>query len=146
MRFNLVPAFVCASVLAALAGPAQADVTFNAGAKLSHDNNVNGSPDTPTKANQLSDNYLTLSASAVYFTPLDAAQTRYFIGQVGAHSSAFNKFNNLDSSMLLASAGLYQQLSPPGLARSRVAVLTATPSRPIAIPTASAQPLKSRTN
>lgn len=112
MRFNSVPAFVCASVLAAVAGPAQAEVTFNAGARLSHDNNVNGSPDTPTKANQRSDNYLSLSASAVYYTPLDAAQTRYFIAQIGAQSSAFNKFNNLDSSMLLASAGLYQQLSP----------------------------------
>ncbi|GAB3473433.1 hypothetical protein [Polaromonas eurypsychrophila] len=112
VRFNLTPAFVFASVLAVLVGPAQAEVTFNAGAKLSHDNNVNGSPDTPTKANQLSDNYLTLSTSAVYFTPLDDAQTRYFIGQIGALSSAYQKFNALNSSMLVASAGLYQQLSP----------------------------------
>ena len=112
MRLNLVISFGCASVFAALAGPAQAEVTFNAGAKLSRDNNVNGSPDTPTKANQLSDNYLSLSTSAVYYTPLDAAQTRYFIGQVGAFSSVYNKFNNLDSSMLMASAGLWQQLSP----------------------------------
>ncbi len=119
MRFNLRPtlgavasAAVLAGALAALAGPVQAEVTFNAGARLSHDNNVNGSPDTPTKANQRSDNYLALSASAVYYTPLDTAQTRYFIGQVGASSSAYNKFNNLDSSMLLASAGLWQQLSP----------------------------------
>lgn len=116
MRFNPLPAAISTAILAgalaALAGPAQAEVTLNAGAKLSHDNNVNGSPDTPTKANQRSDNYLTLSASAVYFTPLDAAQTRYFIGQVGAMSSAYNKFDNLDSSMLVASAGLYQQLSP----------------------------------
>lgn len=115
MRFNLLPtlpAVVMAGALAALAGPAQAEVTFNAGARLSHDNNVNGSPDTPTKANQRSDSYLTLSASAVYFTPLDAAQTRYFIGQVGAMSSAYNAYNNLDSAMLVASAGLWQQLSP----------------------------------
>lgn len=116
MRFNPLPAAISTAILAgalaALAGSAQAEVTFNAGAKLSHDNNVNGSPDTPTKTNQRSDNYLTLSASAVYFTPLDAAQTRYFIGQVGAMSSAYNKFDNLDSSMLVASAGLYQQLSP----------------------------------
>lgn len=114
MRFNrlpTLPAVIMAGALAALAGPAQADVTFNAGARLSHDNNVNGSPDTPSKANQRSDNYLTLSASAVYFTPLDAAQTSYFIGQIGALSSVYNRFNNLDSSMLVASAGLYQQLS-----------------------------------
>lgn len=114
MRFNRLPTFpavIMAGALAALAGPAQADVTFNAGARLSHDNNVNGSPDTPSKANQRSDNYLTLSASAVYFTPLDAAQTSYFIGQIGALSSVYNRFNNLDSSMLVASAGLYQQLS-----------------------------------
>ncbi|MDP1717173.1 MAG: hypothetical protein Q8L40_03770, partial [Burkholderiales bacterium] len=108
MRFNLLPALVMAGALAALAGPAQADATFNAGARLSRDNNVNGSPDTPSKANQRSDNYLTLSASAVYFTPLDAAQTTYVIGQIGALSSAYNKFSNLDSSMLVASAGLWR--------------------------------------
>ena len=116
MRFNLLPtisALVSAAFLAgALAAPAQAEFTFNAGAKVSHDNNVNGSPDEPTKANQVSDSYLTLSASAVYFTPLNVAQTSYFIGQVGAFSSAYNKFNNLNSSMLVASAGLYQQFSP----------------------------------
>jgi hypothetical protein len=102
---------VVAGVLAALAGRAQAEVTLNAGARLSHDNNVNGSPDTPSKANQRTDNYLTLSASAVYFTPLDDARTNYFVGQVGALSSAYNKFDNLDSSMLVASAGLWKQLS-----------------------------------
>ena len=112
MRCTLPPALVYTAILAALGGPAQAELTFNAGAKLSRDNNVNGSPDTPTKANQRGDNYLTLNASAVYFTPLDAAQTRYFIGQAGASTSAYNKFNNLDSSMLVASAGLWQQLSP----------------------------------
>lgn len=112
MQSNLAITFGCTFVLVALAGTAQAEVTFNAGTRLSHDNNVNGSPDTPTKANQRSDNYLSLSASVVYYTPLDAAQTRYFIGQVGAQSSVFNRFDNLNSSMLLASAGLYQQLSP----------------------------------
>ena len=106
MRSKLISAYSCAVLLAALSAPAMADVTFNAGAKLSHDNNVNGSPDTPTKANQLSDNYLSLNTSAVYFTPLDAAQSRYFIGQVGASSNVYNKFGNLNSSMLVASAGL----------------------------------------
>ena len=112
MRFELITTSLFTALLTALPAAVQADLTFNAGAKLSRDNNVNGSPDTPTKANQLSDNYLSLSTSAVYFTPLDAAQTRYFIGQVGAFSSVYNKFNNLDSSMLMASAGLWQQLSP----------------------------------
>ena len=112
MRFTLLPAMVMAGALAALAGSAQAEVTFNAGARLSHDNNVNGSPDTPTKANQRGDSYLTLNTSAVYFTPLDTEKTRYFIGQIGASSSAYNKFDNLDSSMLVASAGLWKQLSP----------------------------------
>ena len=112
MKFNLLPAVVSVAVLAGgLVGPAQADVTLNAGAKLSYDNNVNGSPDTPTKAYQLSDNYLTVNASAVYFTPLDVAQTGYFIGQLGALSSTYNKFDNLDNTMLVASAGLYKQLS-----------------------------------
>lgn len=91
-----------------MAGPALADVTFNADARMFHDNNVNGSP---TKANQLGDSYLSLGASATYFKPLDAEQTRYFIGQAGVNSSTFSKFNNLDSTGLTASAGLYQQLS-----------------------------------
>lgn len=112
MRFELITTSFCSALLAALPVSAQADITFNAGARMSHDNNVNGSPDTPTKANQLSDNYLSLNTSAVYFTPLDAAQTRYFIGQVGAFSSSYNKFGNLNSSMLVASTGLWQQLSP----------------------------------
>ncbi|MCF8470333.1 MAG: DUF2860 domain-containing protein [Parvibaculum sp.] len=118
MRFNFRPTHpamlgltVLAGALAALTGPAQAEVTLNAGTRLSYDSNVNGAPDKPTKAAQRSDSYLTLNASAVYFTPLDAAQSRYFIGQVGASSSAYNKFNNLDSTMLVASAGLWQQLS-----------------------------------
>lgn len=105
-------AVVLAGALVTLAGPAPAEVNLNAGARLSVDNNVNGSPDSPTKSNQRSDGYLSLNASAVYYTPLDAAKTRYFIGQAGAVSAFYNKFNNLDSSMLAASAGLYQQLSP----------------------------------
>lgn len=112
MRFHLLPAVLMAGALVALAGQAQAEATFNAGARLSHDNNVNGSPDLPSKANQRGDSYRTLSASAVYYTPLDAAKSRYFIGQVGAMSSAYTKFDSLDSSLLVASAGLYQQLSP----------------------------------
>ena len=101
-----------AAMLTVLAEPAQAVITLNAGTKLSHDNNVNGSPDTPTKANQRGDSYLTLNASAVYYTPLNATKTRYFISQIGATSSVYQRFDNLDSSILVASAGLWQQLSP----------------------------------
>lgn len=107
-----IPAALLAGMLAALTSLAQAEVNLNAGARLSHDNNVNGSPDTPTKANQLSDNYLSLSGSAVYFKPLNDEQTNYFIAQLGVQASNYNKFKNLNSSMLVASAGLYRQLSP----------------------------------
>lgn len=113
MQFHSLPAVLSAAFLAGgLIGQAHADFTINAGAKLSYESNVNGSPDSPTKTNQRSDHYGTLSASAVYYTPLDAAQTRYFIGQVGALSSNYNKFSSLDTTMLMASAGFYQQLSP----------------------------------
>ncbi|CAG4883057.1 exported protein of unknown function [Georgfuchsia toluolica] len=61
MRFNSIPAVTMALALVALAGPVRAEVTLNAGARLFHDNNVNGSPDTPSKANQRGDNYLSLS-------------------------------------------------------------------------------------
>lgn len=114
MRFNLLPALpavVMAGVLAVLAGSAHAEVTLNAGARASHDNNVNGSPDTPTKANQRGDNYLSLNASAVYYTPLDAAKSRYFIGQAGVMSATYNAVTTLNNSGLVATAGLYQQLS-----------------------------------
>ena len=87
---------------------AQAEVTLNAGLKLAHETNINGSP---VKSTEGSDTYTTLNASAVYYTPLDSAQTTYFIGQVGAFSSTYNKFDNLDNTALIASAGLYKQLS-----------------------------------
>lgn len=115
MQFNPLPTMASVAVLTGgliLTVPAQADVTLNAGAKLTHETNVNGSPDTPTKANQESDTYLTLNASAVYYTPLDAAKSSYFIGQIGAFTSAYDKFDNLNNSMLMASAGFYKQLSP----------------------------------
>ena len=115
MRFNPLPAMANAAVLAGglgLAVTAHADITLNAGAKLTYETNVNGSPDEPTTANQESDTYLTLNASAVYYTPLDSAKTSYFIGQVGALASAYDRFDNLDNSMLIASAGFYKQLSP----------------------------------
>jgi len=116
MRFNFLPAVVVSTAvlaggLAALAGSAQADVTLNAGSRISYETNVNGSPGSPNPATKLSDSYLTLNASAVYFTPIDVAETSYFIGQVGALSSAYNKFSSLNNSMLMASAGLYKQLS-----------------------------------
>ena len=87
---------------------AHADVTLNAGLGVTHESNINGSP---VKSAQLSDNYTTLNASAVYYTPLDNAQTTYFIGQVGALASKYGKYSSLDNSALIASAGLYQQFS-----------------------------------
>jgi hypothetical protein len=112
MRFNPLATLTNAAVLTGgltLAVMAHADITLNAGAKLTYDTNVNGSPD---KANQQSDTSRTLNASAVYYTPLDPAKTSYFIGQVGALTTAYNRFDNLDNSMVMASAGLYKQLSP----------------------------------
>ena len=99
-------------VLGVLSASARAELTFNAGARLSRDNNVNGSPDAPTKDNQRSDSYLSVNASVGYFAPLDVAKTLYFVGQVGATTAAYNRFSNLNSSTLLLSAGLYKQLSP----------------------------------
>ena len=87
---------------------AQADVTLNAGLKLTNETNINGSP---VKSTEGSDTYATLNASAVYYTPLDSAKTTYFIGQVGALSSTFDKFDELNNTALIGSAGLYKQLS-----------------------------------
>ena len=106
------PQLALALALVALAAHVQADTTLNAGVRLSHDSNVNGSPDTPNKNNQRSDTYLTTSASAVYFTPLDKERNSYFIGQVGARFSRYQNYTNLNNSSLVASAGLYRQLSP----------------------------------
>ncbi len=111
MRFDFLPTMLLAGVFASLATHAQAEVNLNAGVRLSQNDNINGSPDTPTTANQLRDSYWTLNASAVYFTPVNDKQTRYFIGQVGAMNSTYNTYTNLDSSALMASAGLYQKLS-----------------------------------
>lgn len=112
MRPDLISALFTAGAFFMLSAPVQAEVSLNAGVRFSQDNNVNGSPDTPSKANQRSDTSQNLNASVVYFTPLDEAKTRYFIGQAGAMASSYNTYNNLDGSMLIASAGLYQQLNP----------------------------------
>ena len=87
---------------------AQAEVTLNAGLKLTNESNINGSP---IKSTEGSDTYATLNASAVYYTTLDSAKTTYFIGQVGALTSAYNKFDNLDNTALIGSAGLWKQFS-----------------------------------
>jgi hypothetical protein len=109
MRFNLLTVMLMAGVFAAL--PAQAEINLNVGARLSQDDNVNGTPDAPPTTNKRSDTYTTLNAAAVYFTPVNEAQTRYFIGQLGAMSSSYNANSNLNGSALVASAGLYQKLS-----------------------------------
>ena len=113
MKRNLKKHVRLASTAVLLAGAlasagAQAEVTLNAGLKLTNESNINGSP---VKSARLSDNYTTLNASAVYYTPLDSAQTTYFIGQVGALASAYSKYDSLDNTALIASAGLYRQFS-----------------------------------
>ena len=90
---------------------AQAEVVLNAGSRLSYDDNVNGSSDRQQSSNQEADTYITLNASAVYYTPIDVAKSTYFIGQVGALTTAFNRFSNLNNSMLIATAGLYKQFT-----------------------------------
>lgn len=87
---------------------AQADVTVNAGARLNYDSNVNGAPNDSSR---LSDTYTSLNASAVYSKALDRAQTAYFIGQAGVLANRYNKYDNLDNTALVASAGLFKQLS-----------------------------------
>lgn len=111
MRFNLLTAMLMAGIFSALATQAQAEVNLNAGVRLSQDDNVNGTPDAPPTVNKRSATYTSLNASAVYFTPINDVQTRYFIGQVGAMSTSYNAYSNLNGSALVASAGLYQKLS-----------------------------------
>lgn len=111
MRLNLLPIVVIAGALATLAGTAQAEVNLNAGVRLSQDDNVNGTPDAPPSVNKRSATYTSLNASAVYFTPLNVEKTRYFIGQVGAMTTSYNAYSNLNSSALILSGGLYQKLS-----------------------------------
>lgn len=91
---------------------AQAEFTANAGLRLTHETNVNGSPDQPSKANQLSDNSATLSASAVYYTPLDSARSAYFVGTLGATASSYNRYNQLNNSAVYGVAGLFKQFAP----------------------------------
>ena len=75
---------------------------------MSSESNVFG---YPNKADELTDSYRVLNASAVYFTPLNATETTYFIGQVGANASKYSTYSSLDNSSVMASVGLYQQLS-----------------------------------
>lgn len=112
LKSNILSAAFVFAILAggvvAYSAPAHADMTFNAGAKATYEANVNGSP---TQASRLSDSHLALNASAVYYTPLDALKTSYFIGQFGASSSTYNRYNSLDNSAVIASAGLYKQFN-----------------------------------
>lgn len=100
------------ATLAAVAGAVllvstglRAETNFNVGVKLSHDSNVNGSPTA-----RQGDFYLTGHASAVHFRPINDERTRYFIGQVGVMASKYDRYSSADSTSLLASVGLWQQL------------------------------------
>lgn len=90
----------------------RAEVTLNAGLRFTHETNVNGSPDKPSKDNQLSDNSATLSASAVYYTPVDSARSAYFVGTVGAMASSYNRYDQLNNSAIYGVAGLFKQFAP----------------------------------
>ncbi|MHB1677120.1 MAG: hypothetical protein ACYCSS_06250 [Sulfuriferula sp.] len=102
--------FATCSLLAGawISSGANADVTLNAGLGSTYESNVNGAPASTAQG---SDTYTTLNASAVYYTPLDTAQTTYFIGQVGALTNKYNTYSNLDNTEAVASVGLYKQLS-----------------------------------
>lgn len=90
----------------------QAEFTANAGLRFTHETNVNGSPDEPSKNNQLSDNSATLSASAVYYTPVDSARSAYFVGTLGAMASSYNRYDQLNNSAVYGVAGLFKQFVP----------------------------------
>ncbi len=93
---------------AGLSGNVYADVIVNAGLASTYESNVNGAP---TSTGLGSDSYTTLNASAQYYTPLDNAKSTYFIGQIGALTSKYNSYSNLDNTEAIASAGVYRQLT-----------------------------------
>lgn len=89
-------------------GCAQGEVAFNVGARTGYDSNVNG---VARNAEEESDQFVSAAASVLYYTALDAAKTTYFIGQVGAISNRYDRYEVLDNSALIVSGGLYRQLN-----------------------------------
>lgn len=89
-------------------GSAQAEVAFNAGARTGYDSNVNG---VARDADEEADRFVSAASSLVYYTALDAAKTTYFIGQIGAISNHYDRYDVLDNSALILSGGLYRQLN-----------------------------------
>lgn len=91
------------------AGIAQAEITLNAGVRQSYQANLNGST---IKTNEKDDTYTGLSASMVYYTALDDARSVYFISNLGAQKTMFQKYDFLDSTAANLGLGLYKQLAP----------------------------------
>lgn len=89
-------------------GSAQAEVAFNAGVRTGYDSNVNG---VARDAEEESDQFVSAAASVLYYTALDAAKTTYFVGQLGAISNRYDRYDVLDNSALILSGGLYRQLN-----------------------------------
>lgn len=89
-------------------GSAQAEVAFNAGVRTGYDSNVNG---VARDADEEADRFVSAAASLVYYTALDSAKTTYFVGQVGAISNHYDRYDILDNSALIVSGGLYRQLN-----------------------------------
>ncbi len=87
---------------------AQAEVNFNLGLKRTSESNIYGAT---AQANELSDQYNTLNGSVVYYAALNRKETSYFIGQIGAASSKYIAYTDMDNSSGGASVGLYQQLT-----------------------------------
>lgn len=91
------------------AGIAQAEITLNAGVRQSYQANLNGST---IKANEKDDTYTGINASMVYYTSLDDARSVYFISNLGAQKTMFQKYDFLDSTGANLGLGLYKQLAP----------------------------------
>lgn len=89
-------------------GSAQAEVAFNAGVRTGYDSNVNG---VARNVEEESDQFVSAAASVLYYTALDVAKTTYFVGQLGAIANRYERYDVLDNSALIVSAGLYRQLN-----------------------------------
>lgn len=89
-------------------GSAQAEVAFNAGVRTGYDSNVNG---VGRDDDEEADRFVSAASSLVYYTALDAAKTTYFVGQVGAISNRYDRYDILDNSAFILSGGLYRQLN-----------------------------------
>lgn len=110
-------AFFC--IASSVSPLAMADVTLNAGLQWTHESNVNGSPNA---ADRLGDSNTTLSASAVYYTPLDVARSSFFVATLGALDTRYNQYAFLDSTAVYGGASLFKTLLPDLTAQASIRV------------------------